>query len=146
VHKLEANLQVSGEAIYTNDQPLLANSAHAAFVLSTNANATLASIDVTAASAVDGFLDFICAQTMQENGFVNHCNWAGMVPEEIFASTNVVYYGQAIGLVVATSPVIAELCASLVVVTYSHPQTPIVTIAQVCALISALAQNGLYNY
>lgn len=49
---------------------------------------------------------------------------------QVFASTEVKYAGQALGLVVATSYSAAQAAAALVVVQYSDVQTPVLTIQQ----------------
>ena len=49
VEKYEARLQCTGEAIYTNDIPILPSEVHAAFVYSTIANCELDVVDTTEA-------------------------------------------------------------------------------------------------
>lgn len=49
---------------------------------------------------------------------------------QVFASTEVKYAGQALGLVVATSYSAARAAASLVVVQYADVQTPVLSIQQ----------------
>jgi xanthine dehydrogenase/oxidase len=47
--KLAAKLQASGEAEYINDIPLYPNEVRGAFIISTQANAKLISVDTSAA-------------------------------------------------------------------------------------------------
>ena len=49
MEKYEARLQCTGEAIYTNDIPILPSEVHAAFVYSTMANCELDIVDTTEA-------------------------------------------------------------------------------------------------
>lgn len=49
---------------------------------------------------------------------------------QVFASMEVKYAGQALGLVVATSYSAAQAAAALVVVEYANVQTPVLTIQQ----------------
>lgn len=51
---ISGSVQVSGEAQYTDDVPLPANSLHAAFVTSTKPHARLLSVDPSAALAMQG--------------------------------------------------------------------------------------------
>eukprot|EP01137_Pigoraptor_chileana_P023873 Opistho-2@90910 len=123
IHKLEAKIQATGEAEYTDDLPASADDLHGAFVGSTRASARIVSIDASAALSVDGVHGFVCARDIPGK---NDCGFI-VDTEELFASSIVSYYGQPIGLVVAVTRSIAQAAAKLVTVEY-EVKTPIFTI------------------
>jgi xanthine dehydrogenase molybdopterin-binding subunit B len=71
---------------------------------------SFSSIDASAALALPGVVAFLSAKDIVAAGGQNSC---GMFPgdEELFASTEVGYVGQPIGLIVANSPALAEQAA-----------------------------------
>ena len=52
VEKYEAKVQCSGEAKYVNDLPFVNGELHAAYVLSTRGNCSIASVDTSAAMVI----------------------------------------------------------------------------------------------
>jgi len=136
IHKLGGLLQTSGEALYTNDIPSPQGTLYGAFVLSTVASGTIQSIDTSKALAMEGVVAWIDASDVPGTNITD-----AQVP--IFAKSEILYNGQAIGLIVATSQGIAIAAAKLVLATYTNVSpTPILTIAE------AIAANSIYpiNY
>ena len=123
--KLTATEQTSGRAVYTDDIPAPAGCVYGAFVTSTNASATIASIDTTAAEAAPGFIRFLRASDVPGQNQIGE----QVKDEELFASTTVIYKGQSVGLVVADTQRHADDAAKLVKITYKDSKTPIVTMA-----------------
>jgi len=131
IHKYRGVQQTSGEVQYTADIPDPAGTVFAAFVMSTVASGTLASVDPSAALSVSGVLAWVSASDVPGQNTTHQG-----VP--IFASGPIMYYGQAIGMVIATSQVIANNAAKLVTATYTGVTTPILSIAD------AIAANSFF--
>lgn len=125
IPKLAAPLQTSGEAKYTGDLPSPANTLFGGPVLSTMAKATIKSIDVSAAMALDGVERVLTAKDIKDIGGSNN---AGIFPgdEPVFAENQVECKGQFVALVLAETQEIADEAAALVKVTYEAPETPAV--------------------
>ncbi|KAK3726979.1 hypothetical protein QZH41_014709, partial [Actinostola sp. cb2023] len=140
ITKLSAKLQTSGEAIYTDDLPTQGGELHAAFVLSTQVltvstypprgNCKIDKLDASLALDLPGVVDFLTASSIPPKG-VNSFNVGDK--EEIFCSGNVLYAGQALGLIVADTQRHADEAALVVKVTYKEIKTPILTIPQAIA-------------
>lgn len=96
MHK-SANVQVSGEAVYTDDIKLNADALHGALVTSTRVHAKLISVDTSDAELCDGFVKYFCAKDVTGS---NHIG-AVIKDEEVFATDFVKHYGAVIGIVVA---------------------------------------------
>jgi len=124
IPKLGGRLQTSGEAQYTADIPNTEDTLHAYFVISENANATIASIDPSAALAVPGVISWISAADIPGNPLLPS------VQVPLFASSSVNYNGQPVGLIVATDENVARVGAKLVKITYTNSVTPVATIQQ----------------
>ncbi|XP_064601079.1 LOW QUALITY PROTEIN: xanthine dehydrogenase-like [Liolophura sinensis] len=122
--KLEAKAQATGEAEYINDIPPIDGQLYGTFVLSTEGNAQIQTIDPSAALKIPGVVKFISASDIPGE---NNCSPFGAA-EEIFCSGKVEYAGQALGLIIAESLAAAEDGARSVKVTYSNVQAPIVSI------------------
>jgi len=88
VHK-SAQLQVSGEAIYTGDIKLPAASLHGALVTSTRAHAKILSVDTSAAEQCDGFVKYLSAKDVPGTN-----NFGPILQdEELFATEIVQFFG-----------------------------------------------------
>eukprot|EP01114_Cavostelium_apophysatum_P000968 TRINITY_DN1083_c0_g1_i1.p1 TRINITY_DN1083_c0_g1~~TRINITY_DN1083_c0_g1_i1.p1 ORF type:complete len:1374 (-),score=383.49 TRINITY_DN1083_c0_g1_i1:31-4152(-) len=136
IPKLSATLQASGEARYTSDVPSLPQTLFAACVCSTMAKATLQSIDASAALAAPGVVQFFSAKDLSPQQ-----NQVGPIiqdDEELFVTSEISYYGQVLGLIVADTERHAEEAAKLVNVTYTNIQTPILT------LDDAISQSSFF--
>eukprot|EP01116_Phalansterium_solitarium_P016706 TRINITY_DN393_c0_g2_i1.p1 TRINITY_DN393_c0_g2~~TRINITY_DN393_c0_g2_i1.p1 ORF type:complete len:1372 (-),score=562.47 TRINITY_DN393_c0_g2_i1:226-4341(-) len=136
IHKIEAKLQASGEAVYTGDVPAPSGCLYAALVTATQANATLGTVDPTAALAAPGVRGFFSAKDLPAD---QNTPDPILVDEEVFVSTQVLYYGQVIGVVVADTQRHADAAAKLVSVTYTNVQTPLLTIQD------AITANSFYE-
>ncbi|CAF1603943.1 unnamed protein product, partial [Adineta ricciae] len=109
-----AYLHTTGEATYIADIPLLADTLHAALILSTKANARINNINTERASKVPGFVSFVSHADVPG---LNKPN--GVLPdEEVFASSIALCVGAVIGLVVCETEESAELAASLIDIDY----------------------------
>lgn len=124
-------LQTSGEAQFVGDIPLPAGSLHAAWVTSTQACAPVLGIDASEALAQPGVSAFLSAADLADG-----CNQImggplPMFPEPVFASGQVEYHSQPLGLVLASSPAAARRAAQRVHVSYGPPtQPPVLSIEQ----------------
>ncbi|XP_043234925.1 indole-3-acetaldehyde oxidase-like [Amphibalanus amphitrite] len=125
VPKLEAQAQTSGEAKYTGDEPAEPDELVAVYVQTTIANGQVASVDTSAALAVPGVAGYVSAADIA--GVNNICSYGDTV-EELFTSGQVLYYGQAVGLIVADTYSAARTAAGLVKITYTDVQPPVLTI------------------
>ncbi|KAG1683136.1 Xanthine dehydrogenase [Nymphon striatum] len=132
VQKLEAMIQCSGEAEYAGDFESLKDQLYAAFVLSSEANAKIDSIDSKAAmvSAVSGVSKVLTAKDIPGMNDFAHATPFFFQKEELLASTRVKYNGQPIAIILADTEYIAEKAAKLVKVKYSDIKEPILDIRQ----------------
>jgi len=125
------DLHTTGEAIYTDDIAESKDTLYAALVLSTIPHGKVRSIDASEAQSSKGFVAFYDASDVP-------CNIGEMLGDgELFASVEVLYYGQPLGVVVATSKRRAERAAKLIKVDYEELPA-IVTIKE------ALEAGSLY--
>ncbi|XP_052766428.1 xanthine dehydrogenase-like [Mya arenaria] len=132
VKKLEGDVQVTGEAQFTDDLPPLPGQLCAAIITATVGNATIQSIDPQPAMTVPGVVRVLTAldipgandirvpQLLSPTGNVEL--------EELFCSGKVMYYGQPIGMVVAESQTLADKAARLVKVNYNSISAPVITV------------------
>lgn len=116
VPHLSAMKQVTGEAVYIDDMPPVANELHAAFVLSQKAHAKLISVDASEALVMPGVADFISYKDIPAAG-TNIWNPPAM-DETFFAVDEVHTVGQIIGLVVADTKKLAQAAARKVKIQY----------------------------
>ncbi|XP_045474437.1 xanthine dehydrogenase [Harmonia axyridis] len=117
--------QSTGEAVYCDDMPRFHNELYMAFVLSTEANAIITSIDTTEALATEGVHEFISAKDIAKDrlyvGTIVH-------DEKVFYTDEVTSQGQIIGAIVADDQIIARKATKKVKVTYEKRQPVIITI------------------
>jgi len=109
-----ADKQVTGEAIYIDDIQI--PSLHAAMVLATKAHAYIKSIDASKALAYKGVKAFYSAKDIVKGE--NKCGVVFKNDEEVFASKEVFFMAQPLGVVVADSLQTALEASKLVVVEY----------------------------
>jgi len=118
--------QVTGEAVYIDDIPKLANELYAGIVGSSEAHAFITSVDASAALEMDGVVDYVSWMDIPHFDIgmnlddSNNPNVIGPVfkDEELFATKEVHFVGQMIGMIVAESESIARAAARKVKVTY----------------------------
>ena len=130
IPKLLSPFQCSGEVQYINDLPS-GNAYHGVLVLTSQGNATIASIDASTALMMPGVIDFV---TEEDIPGVNNCDIHLSLPESlyepVFTSSKVNYNGQAVGLMVADTLQHARDAAAKVIITYSDILPPILTCNQ----------------
>lgn len=129
--KLSALKQASGEAVYSDDIPT-ADVLYGALATSTVACGTLSSLDTKSATEIDGVVAVFDATSIPGTNDVAPFT-CGPLPNTIKiplsrpvfvpVKGDVVYYGQPIALVVATSREIAEAGARAVSATYDQTKT-----------------------
>ncbi|KAI8800353.1 molybdopterin binding aldehyde oxidase/xanthine dehydrogenase [Cladochytrium replicatum] len=132
---LSAMKQVTGEAQYLDDIPSYGSELHAAFVMSSQAHAKILLVDPSEALKVVGVKGYISAKDIpswKEDLSVEDPHNPNIIgptfrDEEVFATKEVVFVGQPIGLIVADSPATAQLASKLVQVKY-EPLIPVLTI------------------
>ncbi|XP_055686273.1 uncharacterized protein LOC129791793 [Lutzomyia longipalpis] len=123
VKKLEALIQVSGEAKYMNDHPYRDDDLWAAFVLATEAKVKIAKIDPTEALKVPGVVAFFSAKDIPGlNSFVSMKCPFTTANEEIFTSDIVAFHGQPVGMIVADTLSLAHTAVKLVKIIYEKPE------------------------
>ncbi|PRP80730.1 hypothetical protein PROFUN_11470 [Planoprotostelium fungivorum] len=135
--KFDAVLQASGEAKYTDDYPVPANTLYAAIVVSTCASGRLDTVDPSPALAHPGVVRFFSAKDIPAER--NYCGPSELKDEEVFATGEILYVGQPIGVVIADSQRHADEAALLVSVTYKDVKTPIMS------LDDAIQKNSFQN-
>ncbi|KAK3284520.1 xylitol dehydrogenase [Cymbomonas tetramitiformis] len=111
-----ADLQVTGEAQYTDDIKMASDGLHAALVFSEKPHAKLLSVDAAEALAMEGVAGFFSAKDVpggNDIGPVLH-------DEQVFATDTVTCVGQVIGVVVAETEQQARSAALAVKVTYEE--------------------------
>ncbi|KAK3874524.1 hypothetical protein Pcinc_020543 [Petrolisthes cinctipes] len=128
IPKVEALTQVAGEADFMNDVASLPDELTGVFIQSSVGRANITSIDTSQAMGVEGVVAVLTAADIP--GMNNVMAEGGVHVEEVFAASSVVYAGQALGLVVATSASAAYRGAAAVLVQYDSIQTPTLTIQQ----------------
>ncbi|HKS28347.1 MAG TPA: molybdopterin cofactor-binding domain-containing protein [Pyrinomonadaceae bacterium] len=129
--------QATGEMKYTQDLPLPPHGLEAAVVLSTKANASFGyrrdvkGISAHLAEKFPGVRAYISREDVPAS------NLTGLGGDDpIFADKEVIYYGQAIGIVVASDPWVAQTAARYVqdeLITYPKVAKPVLTIDEALA-------------
>lgn len=107
---LFAMLQVTGEAVYTEDLGLPPGTLHAALVTSQVPHGCIKSIHTAAATALPGVHGYFGAKDVPGSNRIG----AVFLDEYVFAEEEVTCVGQPIGIIVAESPKIAKRAAALV--------------------------------
>ncbi|KAI8919088.1 molybdopterin binding aldehyde oxidase/xanthine dehydrogenase [Powellomyces hirtus] len=129
---LAALKQVTGEAVYLDDIPVMGNEAYAAMVLSSEGNAAISSVDPSEALEMEGVIGYISAEDVSGYNADDPHNGNIIGPiihdEEIFATERVYYVNQMIGLIIAKTEILARRAARKVKVTYADKQPLVVTI------------------
>lgn len=137
VQKIEALSQTAGELNYVSD--IKGGGLHAAPVMTTQANGTITNVDPSVALDMPDVVSYIGADDVEAIGAKNECGaFPGDLP--IFPKDEVLFKGQVIGLVVATSAPAARQAARKVKVTYkAADKNPILTIED------AIAANSFFD-
>uniref|UniRef100_K3WID5 Xanthine dehydrogenase n=1 Tax=Globisporangium ultimum (strain ATCC 200006 / CBS 805.95 / DAOM BR144) TaxID=431595 RepID=K3WID5_GLOUD len=119
MHK-SAYLQVSGEAVYTDDIPNMSDTLHGALVLSTCAHGIIKSIDPSEALAMEGVHEFFDASVFDTARLGSNKIGPVVKDEECFASEKVVCVGQPVGIIVADTHDLAMAASEKVKVVYEE--------------------------
>ncbi|GAB0096226.1 xanthine dehydrogenase [Sergentomyia squamirostris] len=113
--------QTSGEAEYVNDMPYMREDLWATFVIATQTNCRITHIDSSAALKIPGVVAFYKASDIPgTNSFVTTKHQLIVEDEEIFASSEVRYHAQPIGMIVAECFETAQLASKKVRVIYER--------------------------
>eukprot|EP00055_Hartaetosiga_balthica_P014394 m.78729 g.78729 ORF g.78729 m.78729 type:complete len:1316 (+) comp8584_c1_seq1:41-3988(+) len=134
--KLSANQQTCGEAQYAADVKVSSNTFYGQFVLASQGNAVLQSLDVSAANAVDGVVDIILGADFPNVAF-------GQEPLLVATGSRVEYRGQAIALVLATSQAVANEAALLVTEKYTDAQKVYANLEDAIAAKNFFPSDGM---
>ncbi|WP_226015832.1 xanthine dehydrogenase molybdopterin binding subunit [Novosphingobium sp. FKTRR1] len=118
-----AHLHVSGQARYVDDEPQVPGLLHLAFGLSTQAHARLLAIDLSAVHAAPGVVAVYTAADIPGANDVSPIAH----DDRLLADGEVIWHGQPLFLVAATSRDAARKAARLGQVTYD-PLPPLVTV------------------
>jgi xanthine dehydrogenase/oxidase len=128
--KLNAYKQASGEAGYVYDKPF-GNQLHGVFILAKCGNCRIDKIDTSQAANMQGVEKIIFAKDIPGvNSFVPT---SMPLQEQLFCDDEILYAGQAVGLVIADSFKNGLEAAKKVSITYKDTQKPILTIADAIA-------------
>ncbi|XP_047987082.1 indole-3-acetaldehyde oxidase-like [Leguminivora glycinivorella] len=130
--KVEALTQCAGEVKYVNDLPSQPREVFCAFVTSDICTGELLDIDPTPALKLPGVIAFFSAKDIPGP----NCFLPPQVPillssEQIFCDSQIKYYDQPIGVIVAETDKLANRAALLVHVKYKKDtRKPVLTIAE----------------
>ncbi|KAF4040191.1 Molybdopterin-binding domain of aldehyde dehydrogenase [Phytophthora infestans] len=119
MHK-SAYLQVSGEALYTDDIPNTPGTLHGALVLSTCAHGLIKSIDASEALAMEGVHRFFDASVFETEKLGSNKIGPVLKDEECFASKEVLCVGQPVGIIIADTHELAMAASDQVQVVYEE--------------------------
>ncbi|KAM9305618.1 aldehyde oxidase 1-like [Gastrophryne carolinensis] len=119
-----ALMQVSGEAVYCDDIPVINGELFMALVTSSKAHAQIISVDLTEALNVTGVYDIITAKDVPGSNDFSYYYW----PDQLMADDQVLCVGYIICAVVADTPERAKQAAKMVKIAYKEIQPVILTI------------------
>ncbi len=123
-----ADKHVSGEAVYIDDRPELANQLHAAIGQSSVAHGLIKKLDLSAVYAAEGVVEVITADDVP-----GHLDIGPVFPgDPVLARDKVEFVGQAIFAVAATSHELARRAAKLAKVEYEE-LTPVLSVKDALA-------------
>mmetsp|Transcript_20479 Transcript_20479/g.31973 ORF Transcript_20479/g.31973 Transcript_20479/m.31973 type:complete len:1304 (-) Transcript_20479:80-3991(-) len=127
IPKLSGPSLASGNAKFGDDFPTPYNCLFASLVQSTEARALIKSVDASEALKLKGVHSFVTAKDIKGK---NNCSPMGQ-DHPVFAEGKVQYYGQPIGMILASSTRLAFDAAKLVKVEYdTEGKKPVLTIEQ----------------
>ncbi|KAJ9512823.1 hypothetical protein QJQ45_029028 [Haematococcus lacustris] len=132
---MAADLQVCGEATYTDDIKLSSDALWAIPVTSTRAHAKILKVDASQALQAPGVAGYFGHKDVPGSNMIGPV----VADEEVFASEVVTAVGQIIGLVVADSESAARRAARLVVVEYQD-------LPAVMSCEEAVEAGAFYSY
>lgn len=135
---VSAMKQATGEAQYTDDIPVQQNQLYGCLITSSKAHAKIISVDATAALEIPGVHDFVTHKDLPNP----EANWWGapVSDEQFFAVGKVTTAGQPIGMILASSPKIAEDASRAVKIEYEELPA-VLTIEEAIEAKSFFAHN-----
>jgi len=140
---LSATKQTTGEAEYVDDIPMIANELYAALVLSKYGHAYIKSVDPSSALAQPGVKAYVSAKDIPgwKPDEEHNRNVIGPVfkDEELFATDEVHYHGQLIGIIVGETQSCAVNAAKLVKVEYE-------SLPLIVTIEDAIEHNSFFPY
>lgn len=122
-----AHLHVSGKATYTDDIPQREGTLHSAIGISTRAHAKIKSMDLSAVLAAEGVVSVATLDDVPGDKYLGPF----LHDEPIFADEEVLYYGQPVFAVAATSHDLARRAVKLAKIEYED--LPAILTAQAAA-------------
>nr|XP_050853429.1 uncharacterized protein LOC127065310 isoform X1 [Vespula vulgaris] len=133
ITKREAIYQTSGEGQYVNDIMPLKDEVFCAFVVTEVANGKIENIDASKALEMKGVVAFFTAKDIPgKNIFISGSSNLMMLNEDemLFADSTILYAGQPVGIIVATTNTVANEAVKKVKVTYTDAlkTKPVLTI------------------
>nr|QIJ45704.1 aldehyde oxidase [Glyphodes pyloalis] len=135
IPKLEALVQCSGEATFSNDLPTQKNEVFGAFVTAdVTAGSIISNFDADEALKIPGVLSFYTAKDIPGDNTFTPSNVPLVISkEEILCSSKVKYFGEPAGIIVADKEKTANKAAKLVKIIYSYEnkEKPLLTVADV---------------
>uniref|UniRef100_A0A0B7B2H5 FAD-binding PCMH-type domain-containing protein n=1 Tax=Arion vulgaris TaxID=1028688 RepID=A0A0B7B2H5_9EUPU len=140
--KKTAPLQASGEAQFVNDIPTFQHELFAAYVLADVSAATLESIDASEALKIPGVVTFVSAKDIPDGGTNNYMVSSGMFqlqPQELFATKDIAFSGQPVGMILAETQSLANMAAKKVKVNVCDVRQPILSLEE------SIAQGKEYD-
>ncbi|CRL08602.1 CLUMA_CG021290, isoform A [Clunio marinus] len=115
IPKIEADVQCTGEAKYVNDLPSLPNEVYAAFVQAKKVHGKILSINASRALQIPGVVAFYSAKDIPGNNTFMPSNYMFVEEhEEIFCSSDIKFYGQPVGIILAETFELSNQAAELV--------------------------------
>ena len=133
-----APLHVTGQARYADDVPLPAGALHLAFGLSTIAHGTITNIDLTAVRAAPGVVKVYAATDLEH---VPDCS-PTVHDEPLLSTGEILFHGQPIFLVVATTHLLARKAARLGTISYTE-RPALLTVEDALAANSRFEQGPI---
>jgi len=119
--KHEGLIQCSGEATYANDLPTQHNQLWVAFVSAKKVGAKVTKVDPQPALDLPGVVAYLDAKDIPGPNYVGpkiRDQFFFAQEEELFATGEIKFFGQPVGLIVANSNSLANRAAELVKLTY----------------------------
>ncbi|KAM3961536.1 LOW QUALITY PROTEIN: uncharacterized protein ACR2FA_004430 [Aphomia sociella] len=143
LEKVEAKIQCSGEAPYTEDLPSFPREVFAAFALCTVPSGNIEDIDPSEALKQSGVLAFYTAKDIPGlNSFTPADSIMLSNNEEVLCEKVVRYFNQPFGIIVAETRHTADRAAKMVKVKYSNVKKPVINIREAKNIPTRLKSFG----
>lgn len=126
IPRLNSYIQTTGEAVFNSDLPALAGQLNGALIISSVGRCKIESINIEKALQAPGVVKVVLAKDIP--GENNISPFSFFQKEELFASDEVNFAGQPLGMVIAETERQARFAVNLVEVKYKDFQKPILTV------------------